>query len=144
MNEYIIKFNYGHMDIHPENIDAFWLEVESKINQFEEIDFLKRLYHSQLPISYRTEQIFKKMFIVEQTDNYTIRAKTGLTVRDKSYNGWYVGYLEANNNVYFFATNISPKYKNHKSFNNKRKNITIDALMQLGAFPRIEKPSILY
>jgi beta-lactamase class D len=71
------------------------------------------------------------MFIVKQTDDYTMRAKTGLAVRDKNYNGWYVGYLEANNNVYFFATNISPKENYDKSFNKKRKDITIQALKEL-------------
>ncbi len=40
--------------------------------------------------------------VVEQTPNYTIRAKSGLV----SQIGWYVGYVEQNNNVYFFATNI--------------------------------------
>lgn len=134
MNEYVDKLNFGHMDIHPDNTDNFWLQGDSKISQFEEIDFLIRLYQSQLPISQRTEQIFKQMFIVKQTDDYTIRAKSGLAVRDKSYNGWYVGYLETNNNIYFFATNISPKGNYEKSFNNKRKNITIQALKEFKLF----------
>lgn len=134
MKRYVQKLKFGHMDIHPENQDDFWLVGESKITQFEEIDFLKRLYHSQLPISDRTEQIFKQMFIVKQTEDYTLRAKTGLAVRDKSYNGWYVGYLESNDNVYFFATNISPKGNYDKSFNNKRKDITIQALKEFKIF----------
>jgi len=131
MKEYVHKLKFGHMDIHPDNIDDFWLVGKSDINQFEEIDFLKRLYLSQLPILHRTEQIFKQMFVVKQTEDYTLRAKTGLAVRDKSYNGWYVGYLETNDNIYFFATNISPKGKHNITFNNKRKNITIKALKQL-------------
>jgi beta-lactamase class D len=132
MNEYVKKLNFGHMDIRPDNKDDFWLHGKSKINQFEEINFLRRLYNSQLPISERTEHIFKQMFIIKQIDEYTLRGKTGLAVRDKSYNGWYVGYLETNNNVYFFATNISPVGEHDNTFNNKRKNITIDALKQLG------------
>jgi len=132
MNSYVDKFEYGHMDIHDENIDNFWLIGESKINQFQQLDFLKRLYLSQLPISKRTEIIFKQMFIAKQTDDYILRAKTGLTMRNDSYNGWYVGYIETSDNVYFFATNISPKDKYNKSFNNKRKNITINAFKQLG------------
>lgn len=80
----------------------------------------------------RTEQIFKLMFIVKQTNNYTLRAKAGLAIIDGNYNGWCVDYLEKNNNVYFFAINISSKENYDKSFNNKRKTITILVLQQLG------------
>ncbi len=132
MNEFISKFNYGKMDVHRDNIDDFWLRGSSKINQFEQIDFLKRLYLSELPISKRTELIFKQMFIVEQSNNYILRAKTGLAITAGKYNGWYVGYLEQNNSVYFFATNISPKKSHDKYFNNKRKTLTINAFKQLG------------
>ena len=132
MKEFVEKFKYGNMDIHAENIDNFWLIGDSKISQFEQINVLKRLYLSQLPISKRTEQIFKQLFIAKQTDEHTLRAKTGLAITDNKYNGWYVGYLEKNNNVYFFATNISPKENYDKSFNNNRKTITIKAFKQLG------------
>ncbi len=132
MNSLVAQFKYGKMDINNNNVDDFWLIGESKISQFEQIDFLKRLYLSQLPISKRTEQIFKQLFIVEQTNNYTLRAKTGLSTQNNNYNGWYVGYLEIKDNVYFFATNINPKENHDKSFNNKRKTFTIKALKQLG------------
>jgi beta-lactamase class D len=132
MNQFTNKFQYGQLDIGIENIDDFWLIGKSKINQFGQIEFLKKLYHSQLPISKSTEQVFKTLFISKKTDQYTLRAKTGLSVNDDEYNGWYVGYVEANDNAYFFATNLSPvKYNN--SFNNKRKFYTIKALEQLGA-----------
>ena len=41
--------------------------------------------------------------IFEKTSNYTLRGKTGWV--DKT--GWFVGYLEQNNQVYYFATNIN-------------------------------------
>ncbi|MGL5796401.1 MAG: penicillin-binding transpeptidase domain-containing protein, partial [Waterburya sp.] len=47
--------------------------------------------------------------IVEATPDYTLRVKTGLVgfpPMEKTRIGWYVGYLEQNDNVYFFATNI--------------------------------------
>ncbi len=136
MNKFIYTFSYGVMVINQKNIDEFWLVGNSKISQFEQIDFLKNLYLSKLPISKKTEQVFKQLFIVKQDDDYTLRAKTGLSITNESYNGWYVGYLEKQDNVYFFATNISPKDKYQKSFNKKRKNITINALKQLNILPQ--------
>jgi len=72
------------------------------------------------------------MFIVESNEYYILRGKTGLSINDEKYNGWYVGYVEANNNVYFFATNMSPVNKYDNTFNAKRKSYTIKALQQLG------------
>ena len=39
--------------------------------------------------------------IVEQNDNYTIRAKSGWS----GTIGWYVGYIQKANKVWFFAFN---------------------------------------
>ena len=44
MNEYLKKFNYGNIDVDSSNIDVFWLEGNSTISQFQQIDFLKRFY----------------------------------------------------------------------------------------------------
>jgi beta-lactamase class D len=44
--------------------------------------------------------------IVERTPSYTLRGKTGWIDSLKPNIGWIVGYLEQNNNVYFFAANI--------------------------------------
>ncbi|MCC5639336.1 hypothetical protein LC593_26635 [Nostoc sp. CHAB 5844] len=46
------------------------------------------------------------MMIFEKTPSYTLRGKTGWATSVKPNIGWIVGYLEQNNNVYFFATNI--------------------------------------
>ena len=47
--------------------------------------------------------------IVEQTPDYTIRAKTGWAMRIDNQIGWYVGYIERAGNVYFFSINIDIK-----------------------------------
>jgi beta-lactamase class D len=106
MRSYIEKFDYGHMDVQPENLDIFWLQGNSRISQFEQIDFLKRFYKSELPISEQTETIAKRMMTVEGNKNYRLMAKTGRSITDI---GWYVGYVDKGDEVYFFATNIQPK-----------------------------------
>lgn len=45
--------------------------------------------------------------------------------------GWYVGYVEQNDNVYFFATNIDIKDKNDLS---ARLAVTRRCLKSLGLF----------
>ncbi len=103
MQEFVSKIEYGNQNIGgKEDIDKFWLEGELRITPKEQITFLRRLYQNDLPFSPRTIDLVKDIAIAEQTPDYILRAKTGLTRQI----GWYVGYLEQNDNVYFFATNL--------------------------------------
>ncbi len=137
MNAYVEKLAYGKLVIDFSNIDVFWLQGKSKINQMEQIDFLRRLHNSQLPISARTERIVKEIMISEEKENYTLRGKTGLSIEDEKHNGWYVGYAETDNNVFFFATNLEPiTTADVNSLINKRVVLTKNALGNfMGASP---------
>ncbi len=133
MNQYLDTLKYGNMIVDSNNIDLFWLEGDSKISQKEQVDFLNRFYHKQLPISERTHQIMKRMMIIEQNQDYSLSGKTGWALRNGKNNGWFVGYLETKDNVYFFATNISPIDQfDYKIFANNRKTITMESFKILG------------
>lgn len=101
MQEYINKFNYGNMNIGG-GIDKFWLDGELRISPLEQIDFLIRFYKNDLLISQKNIDIVKDIIIIEKTDSTILRAKTGWGKQI----GWYVGYFEFNENIYFFANNI--------------------------------------
>ena len=131
MLEYLDKLDYGNIKVDSLTIDNFWLEGESKISQFQQIDFLKRFFQSKLPISARTEKIMKRMMVEEENENYTLRAKTGWS-DSFGNNGWYVGYLESLKGIYFFATNIEPKKEfDMAEFSKIRKKVTLDGLKLL-------------
>jgi beta-lactamase class D len=103
MQDFVTKVGYGNKKIGGEkDIDKFWLEGELRITPQEQIQFLRRFYNQDLPFSQRTFSIVKDIMVVEQTPDYTIRAKTGW----EGELGWYVGYLEKSKNVYYFAVNI--------------------------------------
>ncbi|MGB5971457.1 MAG: class D beta-lactamase [Spirulinaceae cyanobacterium] len=103
MQDFVKQIQYGNQNIgSPEDIDKFWLSGQLRITPHQQIDFLRRLYQNDLPFSQRTIDLVKEIAIAEQTPDYLLRGKTGLTQRI----GWYVGYLEQNDNVYFFATNL--------------------------------------
>ena len=105
MQEWVANIGYGNGNIgSAEDIDTFWLTGDLRITPQEQIQFLQRLYKNELPFSESTIAIVKDIMIVEQTPDYTMRAKTGWALASNI--GWYVGYLEQNDNVYFFATNI--------------------------------------
>lgn len=131
MKSYVNQFNYGNIQIDSTTLDNFWLKGTSKINQFQQIEFLKKYYDNSLPISKRTGLIIKDMIIIEKSNNYQLSGKTGFSI-EQGYNGWFVGYLEKENRVYYFATNIEPKKTfNREQFVSMRKEITIKALRNL-------------
>jgi beta-lactamase class D len=133
MKDYLQQFNYGSMVVDSATIDNFWLEGNSRISQFQQIDFLQRLYKSQLPISERTEKIIKRVMIAEETPAYKISGKTGWATQEGNDIGWWVGYVETKGNVFFFATNVQPKAGlDMEKFPALRKQITADALKALG------------
>ncbi len=121
--------NYGNGDISA-GIDVFWLQGGFQISQNQQIEFLKRLYQQDLPFSKRTMDIVKKLLLVEETSNYKIYAKTGTVARVKPNLGWWVGFIEKDDNVYFFATNIQGDIKK-KSFWKARIDITKNILKDL-------------
>jgi beta-lactamase class D len=108
MKEYIDRVGYGNRQIGTEqDIDRFWLQGPLKITPKAQIEFLQRLYRNDLPFSQRTMDLVKDIAIVEQTPDYTLRGKTGWAFYSpKPQLGWFVGYLEQNKNVYFFATTL--------------------------------------
>lgn len=135
MSAYLKKLDYPGMIFDESTIDKFWLEGDSKISQFQQIEFLERFYNSQLPISQRTYAIVKEIMLFEKTDQYALSGKTGWGIRDGNNNGWYVGFIEADGKVYFFATNVIPATGfNLDNFTTARIEVTKAALKKMG-FP---------
>jgi beta-lactamase class D len=108
MQQFIDQVGYGNRQIGTaKDIDHFWLEGPLQITAKQQIEFLQKLYRSDLPFSARTMNLVKDMMVREQTPDYTWRGKTGWLTSTNPELGWFVGYLEQNKNVYFFATNIN-------------------------------------
>ena len=132
MKDYLKKLGYGEMEVGTNSLDVFWLEGNSKISPFQQIDFLKRFYFSELPITETTYQIVKNILMIKTNEKYILSGKTGWSTRNGIDNGWFVGYVESNKNIYFFATNISPgKDFNMKLFASIRKKVTMESLNKI-------------
>lgn len=131
MQKFVSKSNYGNKNIGTKDeIDKFWLEGKLRITPQEQIQFLSRLNKNDLPFSKRSLSIVKNIIIVEQTPNYTLRAKTGWVRGTLTPEiGWYVGYLEQGKNIYIFATNIDIRNKNDPA---ARIEVTRRCLKDLG------------
>lgn len=105
MRQWVEAAGYGNADISGA-IDTFWLEGALRISANEQVDFLRRFYDGELPFSARSVEIVKKILVLEEGEGYRLSGKTGSVVRGVEYVGWFVGYLEKDGQVYFFAANI--------------------------------------
>jgi len=132
MRYYTQLFNYGNLDINAENIDTFWLEGKSNITQYQQVYFLQKLYNLQLPVSENTMKLTKEIMLYETKSNYKISGKTGWAVRQNESVTWFVGYIETDGNVYFFATNVAPnRDTNLNTFSQVRIELTKDVFKEL-------------
>lgn len=131
MQELININEYGNKDISG-GIDLFWLEGGFRVSADEQIEFLKKLYLDEVRFSQRSIDIVKSIMIYEQTENYILRAKTGWGIRFETQVGWFIGYIERDGNVYFFATNVESK--NPEKGYVSRIQITKNILSELGLY----------
>ncbi len=70
--------------------------------------------------------------LIEKTDDYALSGKTGWSYYKEIDNGWFVGYVAKNKEIYYFATNIEPlESLNMDLFPDLRKEITMEALRRL-------------
>lgn len=140
MNRYLKAFNYPEMFVDSTNIDMFWLNGKGRISPLQQIAFLKLFNDGGLPMKTTTYTTAKKVFEREKTENYTLYAKTGWSSGENSKNGWFVGFVETKENVYYFATNVEPKGNRPKDeYYGARIEVTLSALKSLNILSETKK-----
>lgn len=130
MKFWLNRVNFGNADT-TGGIDMFWLTGGLRISPKEQLGFLQRLHDSDLPFSPRNIEIVKKMMIAEGKPGWVLRAKTGWGNQSGQDIGWYIGYLETNDNVYFFSNCIQNSDTTNNSFALARKSIVYQILEEL-------------
>ena len=136
---YLTQLGYGNGNLSIDDPD-FWNFGPFAVSPAEQIELLIGVYEETLPFRKSSFTVLKQVMIDEETPTYTLRGKTGWTMDGGQDTGWWVGYLERDDNVYFFATRIvkkqpagTPKYATFNNYGKCRKQITNDILRQLGA-----------
>lgn len=88
-------------------IDTFWLDNSVKVTPDEQLGLVKRLYFDQLPFQHRSQEIVRRMMLMEDNANYKLSYKTGW---EQDTNGdsiaWMIGWIEENKHPYFFVLQL--------------------------------------
>ena len=107
----------------------FWIHGDLAISTDEQVDFLRKLHSNELPFRKSVMDTVKELIMVDRTEDWTLYGKTGCAQSEGTNTGWFVGWLDTEDNVYFFATNIESR--NSRNFGQARRAITMDVLRQL-------------
>lgn len=128
---YLKKSEYGNQVLSEKGID-FWNYGGFGVTPKNQIEFLVKLYKNELPFSKRTLEKVKEVMVSKKNEDYIFRDKTGWAKKDGIDIGWWIGYLQTIDNVYFFATRVEKNIDDkNPSFSRSRKAITINILKDL-------------
>lgn len=129
---YLAASAYGELH-EPFDETAFWLDGSLKISAVEQVRFLQKMHRRELPFSPHAYATLREIMLVEdrveERPGYRLWAKTGWAISADPSIGWYVGYVETPNNVWFFATNIDIRDQDDLSL---RQKLTREALAAKG------------
>lgn len=131
IHSYLQRMNYGNSNI-TGGINRFWLESSLKISPVEQVQLLKDFYTNQLGFEEKNIQMVKDAIKLEEKNDEILSGKTGTgTVDGNDINGWFIGYVENEENTYFFATNIQNE---ENASGKKAAEITLSILEDMGIY----------
>lgn len=130
LQHFLDTVQYGNKLI-GDSVDMFWINNTLQISADEQVGFMKRLYHGELPFSERSQRIVRGMMLQKESKNYKLYYKTGW-YKDNAGNNllWVVGFIEKFSELrhvetkkieaiphpYFFALNFSAKDDSTKDY----------------------------
>jgi len=118
---YLKKLAFGNQTIGQK--DAFWIDNSLKVSPLEQLQFLIKLYRLDLPFDSIHIQTVKEMIKIKHLSGFQMSGKTGWALAEDRNTGWYMGYVEQNNKVYFYVTTVSPVHHLEKKFHFRRSYI---------------------
>lgn len=117
---YINKLQYGNMDLSGDKgknngLTNAWLSSSLEISPEEQLAFLQKLVHAQLPVSERAHDMTRKiLFLEELPGGWKLYGKTGSgsllsadrTTKLEIQHGWFIGWIEKEGNRIIFVSHI--------------------------------------
>lgn len=105
MGEYLTRFNYGNAETGAV-VDRFWLSGPLAISAIEQVVFLNKLAHGQLPVPSSMQETVAEIILLEVQSDARLHGKTGWLMEQQPELGWFVGWVRKNEVIYPFALNV--------------------------------------
>jgi len=101
MKNNVLKMDYGNKKI-GSKVDSFWLEGPLEISALEQTKFLSQLAQGKQPFNNEVQESVREIIKLDEGDDWVLYGKTGWA----NNIGWWVGWVEKQENIYSFALNI--------------------------------------
>ena len=100
------KIGYGNGSV-GKDAAAYWKDGRLKISPLEQVMLLTKFYHNDWQMKQENLQAVKDALFLTERNGCRLYGKTGTGRTDGSdVSGWFVGYVETAENVYFFAIHL--------------------------------------
>ena len=107
IDRYLREIRYGNENSKG-GLSSYWMESSLKISPIEQVELLRKLYENNLGFGIQNVNAVKDSILLSSSEAGNLYGKTGTGCIDgKDVNGWFVGYVEAPDNTWFFAANIA-------------------------------------
>lgn len=134
---YLQQTGYGNETISGD-LSSYWMQSSLKISPVEQVELLKDLYQNNFSFTPANVHAVKNSIHLITSENGDFYGKTGTgRINDQDINGWFIGFIESQNNTYFFATNIQSE---QHATGSKASDITFSILSDLNIWKE-SKPS---
>lgn len=106
ISSFLKKINYGNKQI-SKDLKLYWADDSLKISAVEQVELLQNFYTNTFDCSEQNIQAVKDALRVGEFSGRTLYGKTGTIRRNgRDISGWFVGFVETDDNVLYFAANI--------------------------------------
>ncbi len=106
LKKYVQYIGYGNADLSG-GLSRSWMESSLKISPVEQVELLTKLYTNEFRFRDKNIQTVKDTLLLSENETSALYGKTGTgNLEHNNVNGWFVGFVEKEDNTYFFAVNI--------------------------------------
>ncbi|MCC6698181.1 MAG: class D beta-lactamase [Candidatus Hydrogenedentes bacterium] len=105
MQENVSRLDYGNHEVGA-SVDTFWLKGPLEISAIEQTQFLGRLAQDKLSFPAIHQASVREIAKLDEGDGWVLYGKTGWANFPDSGNGWWVGWVQRDRQIYSFALNM--------------------------------------
>ncbi len=106
LKQYLDTIGYGNRDLSG-GMGRYWIQSSLKISPVEQVKLLTRFCQDELPFRQENIKAVKESLLLSSSNGASLYGKTGTgNVEGENVNGWFIGFVEAGDETYVFATNI--------------------------------------
>ncbi len=106
IKDFVHEIGYGNQIVRGD-ISSYWLNSSLKISPIEQVETLKKFYYNEFHFSPENIKAVKNSICLSSNTDGSLFGKTGtMEVRHQNISGWFIGFIEKSEHIYFFATNI--------------------------------------